>query len=205
VPTNVLCSANSNSVTLSWVKGGNSSYTYIRYKTGGYPTSSTDGNAVANQSGVNFTHTGLASGTSYCYRLWGEDGGTLSTTNVTTMCTTTAGSTSATPNPLPTVDMTGFTTAPNGSALENNPLYPFVNSAADELGIPHGTWWMFVGIFGLVAIGVFTYTRSNRNLLAALGAMIIAGVIMSNMGLFPIWVMYVFGLAGIVMSWKELR
>jgi len=203
-PSNVLCNAGSNSIALSWTKGGNSSYTYIRYKTGGYPTSSTDGNAVANQSGVNFTHTGLASGTSYYYRLWGEDGGTLSTTNVTTMCTTTASGISSTTAPLPTLDTSGYTTVPNGSALTNNPLYPLGNLEAAAISVPQGTWWMLVGMGGLVVTGLFIYTRS-RNLLAALGAMIIFGVVMANMGIFPIWVMYVFGLAGIGMSWKELR
>jgi hypothetical protein len=205
VPTNVACIADSDSVQLTWLKNASASQVYIRYKVGGYPTSITDGNAVANQSGNLYLHEGLFSGTSYYYKMWGLDAGDFSTANVTTMCTTTAGSASATPNPLPTVDMTGFTTSPNGSALENNPLYPFVNSAADELGIPHNTWWMFIGIFMLVVVGVFTYTRTGRNLLAALGAMIVLGIIMSNMALFPIWVMYVFGLAGIGMSWKELR
>jgi len=204
VPTNVSCSANSNSVTLSWVKGGNSSYTYIRYKTGGYPTSATDGNAVANQSGVNLIHTGLSSGTSYYYRLWGEDGGILSTTNVTTMCTTTAGSSVATPAPLPTVNFSGGTTTPNGSALTNNPLYTLGNQEAAAISVPQGTWWMLVGLGILIVTGLFIYTRS-RNLLLSLGAMIIAGVIMANMGMFPIWILWVFGLSGIGMSWKELR
>lgn len=204
VPTNVSCSANATSVTLSWVKGGNSSYTYIRYKTGGYPTSATDGSAVANQSGVNFIHTGLSSGTSYYYRLWGEDGGILSTTNVTTICTTTAGISTSTPAPLPTLNTSGYTTTPNGSALTNNPLYTLGNQEAAAISVPQGTWWMLVGLGILIVTGLFIYTRS-RNLLLSLAAMIVAGVIMANMGMFPIWVMYVFGLAGIGMSWKELR
>lgn len=203
-PSNVICNAGADSISLSWTKGGNSSYTYIRYKVGSYPTSTTDGNAVANQSGVNFTHTGLASGTSYFYRLWGEDGGTLSTTNVTTVCTTTASSTVSTPSPLPTLDTSGATTSPNGSALTNNPLYTLGNQEAAAISVPQGTWWMLVGLGILIVTGLFIYTRS-RNLLIALGAMIIAGVVMANMDMFPIWIMYVFGLAGIGMSWKELR
>jgi hypothetical protein len=203
-PSNVLCNADSTSIALAWTKGGNSSYTYIRYKTGGYPTSSTDGNAVANQSGVNFAHTGLASGTSYYYRLWGEDGGTLSSTNVTTMCTTLAGSPSSTAPPLPTVNFSGGTVSPNGSALTNNPLYTLGNQEAAAISVPQGTWWMLVGLGILLVTGLFIYTRS-RNLLLSLGAMIIAGVVMANMGMFPIWIMWVFGLSGIGMSWKELR
>jgi hypothetical protein len=203
-PANVSCSASSNSIILSWVKGGNTSYTYIRYKVGSYPTSSTDGNAIANQSGVSYTHTGLASGTSYYYKLWGEDGGDLSTTNSTTMCTTTASGPTTTTVPLPTVDTSGFDTAPNGSALSNNPLYPLGNLEAAAISVPQPTWWMLVGLGGLVVTGLFIYTRS-RNLLIALGAMMIFGVIMSQMSIFPIWVMYVFALAGIGMSWKELR
>jgi hypothetical protein len=189
---------------LSWTKGGNTSQTYIRYKIGSYPTSLTDGNAVSNQSGVNFNHIGLDSGTSYYYRLWGEDGGTLSTTNTTTMCTTLAGSPSSTAPPLPTVNFSGGDTTPNGSALTNNPLYTLGNQEAAAISVPQGTWWMLVGLGILLVTGLFIFTRS-RNLLLSLGAMIIAGVVMANMGMFPIWIMWVFGLAGIGMSWKELR
>jgi hypothetical protein len=204
VPANISCSPSDSTINLSWVKGGNSSYTYIRYKIGSYPTSSTDGNAVANQSGVNFTHTGLASGTSYYYRLWGEDGGLLSTTNITIMCTTTASGPYSTIVPLPTLNTSGYDATPNGSALTNNPLYPSGNLEAAAISVPQSTWWMLIGMGGLVVTGLFIYTRS-RNLLAALAAMIIFGVIMAQMGIFPIWVMYVFGLSGIGMSWKELR
>jgi hypothetical protein len=63
---------------------------------------------------------------------------------------------------------------------------------------------MLIGLGGLVVTGLFIYTR-RRNLLASLGAMIIFGVIMAQMGLFPIWTMIVFGFIGIGFGWKELR
>jgi hypothetical protein len=203
-PTVLACNAYSNSIVLYWTKGANASSTYIRYKPWAYPTSSTDGYAMVNQSGNSYTQTGLASGTSYYFRLWGLEGGNLSVTNTTTMCTTTVGLAVATPNPLPSPNMSGATTAPNGSALTNNPLYGLGNLEAAAISVPQGTWWMLVGMGGLVVTGLFVYTRAKK-LVVALGVMIIFGVIMAQMGLFPIWTMYVFGLAGIGMSWKELR
>jgi hypothetical protein len=136
--------------------------------------------------------------------MWGYDAGDLSATNSTTMCTTTAGYSEGTPVPLPTVDTSSWSGEPNGSVLENNPLYALGNLEADEVGVPHNTWWMLLGLGGLVVTGLFIYTRS-RNLLAALGAMIIFGVLMAQMGLFPIWTMIIFGLTGIGFGWKEIR
>lgn len=202
-PTNVSCIAGSNQIDLSWAKN-QSSEVYIRYKIGSYPTSSTDGNIVPNQSGVNYAHTGLTSGTSYYYKMWGMDIGNLSTTNSTCMCTTTAGYTTNGTTPLPTTDTSGYFESPNGSILENNPLYPLGNLEADAIGVPHNTWWALVAMGILVVAGVFIYSRT-RNLLMSMVAIIVCGVICSQMGLFPMWVMYIFGFAGIGFGWKELR
>jgi len=203
-PTNVSCSAGSNSITLSWVKGGNTSNTYIRYKTGGYPTGTSDGNIIILQSGVDYVHTGLTSGVSYFYKMWGEAGGVYSATNTTIMCTTTAGYSTATPVPLPTVDTSDWSDTPNGSVLENNPLYGLGNQEADAIGVPHTTWWMLLALGGLVVLGLFIYTRT-RDTVATIAAIIIFGVIMAQAGFFPIWTMMIFGLVGIGFGWKGLR
>jgi len=202
-PTNVSCSAGSNSITLSWVKGGNTS-NYIRYKTGGYPTGTSDGNIIILQSGVDYVHTGLTSGVSYFYKMWGEAGGVYSATNTTIMCTTTAGYSTATPVPLPTVDTSDWSDTPNGSVLENNPLYGLGNQEADAIGVPHTTWWMLLALGGLVVLGLFIYTRT-RDTVATIAAIIIFGVIMAQAGFFPIWTMMIFGLVGIGFGWKGLR
>ena len=203
-PSNVTCKPSSDSITLSWVKGGNTSYTYIRYKTGGYPTGTADGNAIALQNGVDYVHTGLTSGVTYYYKLWGEDGGEYSATNSTTACTTYAGFSEGTPVLLPTVDTSGWSESPNGSVLENNPLYALGNLEADEVGVPHNTWWMLIGLGILVSGGLFIYSRT-RDIVATVGGIIIFGVIMTQMGLFPIWTMILFGLVGIGFGWKGLR
>ncbi len=204
-PTNIVCSSGSNAISLSWTKGGNTSQTYIRYKVGSYPTSTTDGNAVANQSGTDYYHTGLISGTSYYYRLWGLDGTEFSTTNSTTMCSTTAGVVNTSPNPLPTVNSSDWFNTPNASALSNNPLYPAINQMADAIGMTHNIWWLLIGIGGLVIAGIIAYTRTNKNMLLAMAVIIVAGVILSETGVFPLWTMFVFGFAGIGFAWKELR
>ena len=203
-PTNVVCDPEPNSIKLTWVKGGNSYATYIRYKTGGYPTSLTDGSAIPLQSGVNYEHSGLPSGVTYYYRMWGEDGGTYSATNTTIMCTTLAGYATSTPNPLPTVDTSSWSANPNGSVLENNPLYALGNLEADEVGVPHNTWWMLLGLGALVCCGLFIYTRT-RDTVATIGAIILFGALMAQAGLFPIWVIIIFGLVGIGFGWKGLR
>lgn len=203
-PTNVTCNPSSNSITLSWVKGGNTSSTYIRYNTGTYPANTADGHALPLQNGVDYVHTGLTSGVTYYYKMWGEDGGLYSATNSTTVCTTQAGFATSTPVPLPSVNTSGWSETPNGSVLTNNPLYALGNLEAAEVGVPQNTWWMLIGLGILVSGGIFIYTRS-RNLLAALGGMIIFGVIMAQMGLFPIWTMIIFGLTGIGFGWKEIR
>lgn len=204
-PTNVLCNPSGTSIELIWNRGANTSNTYIRYSIGGYPNTTSEGNALPLQSGVDYVHTGLSSGTSYFYTMWGEGSGSYSASHTHIMCSTTAAGPSTTVSPLPTTNMTDWQDDPDSSALTNHPLYAVGNLEADAVLMPHNTWWMLVGMGFLVVLGLYIYTRSDRNLLAALGAMIIFGVIFSQMGIFPIWCMILFGLAGIGMGWKELR
>lgn len=202
-PTDLTCQATSSNILLSWIKS-DSSQVYIRYKIGSYPTDYTDGNVIANQSTNSYIHTSLTSGTSYYYKVWGLEGGNLSTTNSTCICTTTAGYTSGTTNPLPTANTSGWNETPNGSVLENNPLYAFGNMQADEVGMPHNTWWLLIGIGAIVVFGIFTYTRT-KDLLIAMVVVIVIGVIVAQTGIFPLWTMYIFGVTGLGFSWKELR
>jgi hypothetical protein len=201
-PTDIICNANGSAIELSWLKA-DASQTYIRYNLGSYPTLAT-GYLLPNQSGVDYTHTGLSSGTTYYYTLWGLEAGNTSTTNTTILCSTTAGTSSATTVPLPTSNTSGWSNTPNGSALVANPLYGLGNQEAAAIGIPQGTWWMLLGMGGLVVCGLFIYSRTS-NLLLSMIAMIVIGVILAQMSIFPIWTMFIFGFAGIGLAWKELR
>lgn len=61
----------SSSISLSWTKGAETTDTLIRYKTTGYPTSTSDGTSIYNSDGESVTHSSLSCNTTYYYRAWG--------------------------------------------------------------------------------------------------------------------------------------
>ncbi len=56
--------------TLNWTKGTGADKTYIRRKTGSYPSSISDGTLVYNNTGTNFVDSPLVNGTTYYYTAW---------------------------------------------------------------------------------------------------------------------------------------
>jgi hypothetical protein len=202
-PTNALCNPTSSSIGLTWTKGGNTSTTFIRWKTGGYPSSTVDGNLLCNTSDIGYVHSGLTPGTTYYYRLWGLDGGEYSTTNTTLICTTLAGSgAAATPN-APTEPDT-WTDATDDTALEDLPIYDIGNTFFDSFSLPHSTGWMAGTFYFIMAFGFIAYSRS-KNLLVAILTVMIFSIIASIIGMLPMWTVYCFAFTSLGMSWKELR
>jgi len=65
-----------NSISLSWTKGSGSDYTMIRRKTGGYPSSPSDGAQAYYGTGTSTVDAGLSPSTTYYYRAWAYDSGT---------------------------------------------------------------------------------------------------------------------------------
>jgi hypothetical protein len=121
------------------------------------------------------------------------------------MCSTTAGTSSATTVPLPETDTSGWSNTPNGSALSNNPLYGLGNQEAAAISVPQSTWWFLLGMGFLVVAGLFIYTRTE-NLFLAITAIIVFGSIMAwQLLIIPVWTIWIFGLASLGFSWKELR
>lgn len=202
-PSNGLCNPTSSSIELTWSKGGNSSHTYIRWKTGSYPTGTADGNLLCNTSDVGYTHSGLTSGTTYYYRLWGEDGGTYSTTNTTIMCTTLAGA-GVTSTPVAPSEPDTWTSGTNSSTIENLPIYDIGNSFWDTFSFPHNTGWMIASLSLVMVSGFIIYSRS-KNLLVAILTVMIFSIVLSIIGMMPMWFVYAFAITSLGMSWKELR
>ena len=74
-PSSFSASASSSSqIDLSWTKGNNADYTRTQRKTGGYPTSISDGTNVYNGTGTSKSDTGLSASTTYYYRAWSWNG-----------------------------------------------------------------------------------------------------------------------------------
>ena len=70
-PSN-LATANPTSSTLdvSWTKGTGGDKTMVRYKTGAYPTSTSDGTQLYFDTGTSQQATGLSPSTTYYFRAW---------------------------------------------------------------------------------------------------------------------------------------
>lgn len=201
-PTNILCSPHSTSIDLSWVKGGSSSQTVIRWKTGGYPTDVADGTGLANQSGGSYSHTGLTAGTSYYYKMWGEDGGVLSTNNSSLMCTTLAPSANTSSSVTAPVVPPNWVGAIDDSNLADLPIYGIGNEIADTTSIPHATFWMWTSMGLLVIVGVIVYGRTKNMFLTVL----IVSVMMIALGalhVVPMAVVAIFLLGVFAMTAKE--
>ena len=60
-----------NQIDLTWTKQTGMDKTLIRWKTGTYPTSVTDGNLLYNDTGTSTSHTGLNPGDHIFYSAWG--------------------------------------------------------------------------------------------------------------------------------------
>ena len=68
-PTGLLANTTStSSIEINWSK--TSEYTHVRYKTGSYPSSISDGTLSYNGTGTNKNQTGLTQGTAYYFRAW---------------------------------------------------------------------------------------------------------------------------------------
>jgi hypothetical protein len=180
-PTNMLCSPHSTSIDVSWTKGVNSVNTSIRWKTGGYPTDISDGTGLPNQSGGSYSHTGLASGTSYYYRLWGVDGTVISTTNSTLICTTLAPISNTSTVTPPTVP-DNWAGAVDDSELAVLPIYGVGNEIADTINVPHPTFWMWSGIGFIILLSIVVYARTKNLFLTVL----LATVVMVALGVLKV-------------------
>jgi hypothetical protein len=202
-PSNALCNPTSSSIGLTWFKGGNTSTTFVRWKTGGYPSSTVDGTLLCNTSDIGYVHSGLTPGTTYYYRLWGQDSGEYSATNTTLICTTLAGTgAGATPEAPPEPDT--WTDPVDETTIEDLPIYAIGNVFFDSFSLPHSTGWMAAAFGFVMASGFIIYSRS-KNLLVAILTVMIFSIILSIIGMLPMWAVYCFAFTSLGMSWKELR
>jgi hypothetical protein len=174
-----------SSISLSWVVPDGGSQVLVRYAYDTYPTAVDEGTQLylGNLSGE--THTGLASGRTVYYAIWGESGGNYSTTAATLSLTTIIGAGAADEITPPDEfgapsDETGF----SGLGI----YYTLINGTADALSMPHTIFWMFgfVIITGLIAI--FVYNRTNNGVFGLITAMVLIGVGMA-IGILPLEVL----------------
>jgi len=194
-PTNFTAkTTGATTISLSWTKQGDQ--TYIVYKTSGYPVDRLDGEQAYFGDASSATHDGLIPGITYFYRAWSwRSGDVWSGTYAEDAATTLPVKTSEekeTPTIQPTpVFPSEMYTTPSTDKLSNIPGHEMIDSAADELDMPRGMFWLMISMGFLLALGLMLYIPTGSAILAA----IVVGlgmVVLSAIGIMPWWIIVVF-------------
>jgi hypothetical protein len=201
-PTNFVAIPSATTITLKWNKGTGATNTMLRFSTSTYPNTTADGTLLYLGVLSSYTHTNLTQGMNYYYSIWGQSGGLYSANKATTLGTTMVGvaTTYATP---PTVTSSAWVSMPSELGLVNLPIYTYVNWIADSYSMPRATFWVFLYLALIVALGVFIYMKapSNNLLLTgfSMGIMMIFGSLPSP-ALIPIWATFAYFIFFITVS-----
>jgi len=175
-PSSIKAICNSTSISLNWIKGTGSNQTVIRYKTGSYPSSYTDGASAYFGTGESVIIPSLTAGTTYYVAAYGFNGGTYSSTPAQVMGTTIAFDTSpaaATKLVAPTTDST-WTQTPSSAKVATFPVYgQIVQNVATAYNQPVNYLWYFIWMMIAAVLGIVTYLRGNYNYVLASGVMLI--------------------------------
>lgn len=184
----------STEISLSWTKGVGSSQTLVRFKEGGYPTTTSDGTEVCNTTRGSDTVTGLTPGTTYGIKAWGYDAGGFSTANVTEMATTFSGEAAGTsPFESPT-EPPNFWGPPSYTNLSNLPFYDNFNSIADRIGMERGNFWMLLIWVIAIVLGASFFLTTKQPVFAIIGVSLGIGYGYFA-GPIPGWMLLVFTIA----------
>lgn len=206
-PTDLRAFPQATSVSLTWVKGAGSTNSLVRYGTDTYPTSITEGFQVYLGTSSSTTHTGLTAGTTYYYSVWGESGGTYSSSYATAMTTTSAMGVAGEDLPTPGTP-TRWLSAPDYTNLSNLlVLYDAVNDTADSLGMPKGTLWMVLALLFATGFGIAVYVVSGHKMLVGAIALVAALVFGWAIQIVPFWIplLAIILVAGIKISHREVE
>ena len=140
-PTGLTATASgTTSISLSWTVGSKADYTLVVRKTGGYPTSTSDGTNVTWDTDTTDSDTGLSASTTYYYKAWSwnSTGSEFSSTNDTASATTSSG---GSPPPPSNVAPTAVAGGPYTGVV--NSQITFSGSGTDSDGTIAGYRWDF--------------------------------------------------------------
>jgi phosphodiesterase/alkaline phosphatase D-like protein len=163
-PSNLIGIPTAATIALSWTAGAGDSSYLVRVGDSTYPTTITDGALVYQGASPKYTQTGLISGKTYYYSVWGKSGTTYSTGYATNAVTINASIISTTSSGAVLTTPWRWMSAPNYHNLENIPMaYDAVNGVADSLNIPRETFWMFLAMFTSAIGGVMAYSGAGAS------------------------------------------
>ena len=169
-PTSIIAIPYSDSISLLWVKGSGAVYTFIRYSTGGYPTTTATGTLAVPLLYTNnsYTVTGLTAGTTYYFSAWGQTGALYSAAYETVMSTTLApGATPITLDTIPTD--TSYTAEPSAANVGAIPFWgEWMSNIQTSYGMPLNIMWYVAWLIMCTFVGIIVYNVTTKNLQIAL-------------------------------------
>jgi hypothetical protein len=193
-PASLIIIPESSSVDIQWVRPSGYSQSIVRYRVGSIPPD--DGTAALLYSGADssYTHSGLTPGTTYGYRMWGYEGGILSSSS-TGIITTKGTSTAASLN-TPTTPW-GWFTKTDYMTQNRTFLFPIVNNLADSFHMPRDTAWATWALGLSMFFGFLVWSASRSMMAVTIGvcAGIILGAAQQLLPIYMVMLMLVFGIS----------
>jgi hypothetical protein len=179
----------STDITLNWVLGSGDSQAMVRYSTLKYPTSTSDGTLVITQAATSYDLTGLSSGQTYYFSIWGLSGVTYSASAVNLVSTTSGAVASSGSDTYPSVSSFEQTISSNKLA-QFQPVYSFVNDFINGWGMPNTTGWFLAWLALSMFMGLGAGFLTHKLLVGAvlLDIMLLMGILL---GLITGWMLMV--------------
>jgi hypothetical protein len=160
--SNVIAVPTDTTVNLSWVRGTGASETKVRFAINTCPSDNTTGTEIYSGTAATYIHTGLVSGTDYCYWLKGYDSVEgYSSTAVIIHCTTLAGTTAVTTGTTPGLGE-GFISDPDSTSLQAKfPGDPVNKAIAESIEMPIDYFYFAGAMFLIILLcfGAFIISR----------------------------------------------
>jgi hypothetical protein len=180
-PSNFVILPSTDSVDLRWTKPSGYSESRLYFKVGSIPTSNTTGELIYSGLNTDYSHTGLTSGTTYGYLLYGYEGGAWSLT--TSGTTTTKGTSAGTGLPSLSAPIGWFVNV-NYQTQNQTFIYPIVNNLADSFSMPRDTAWVTWALAVSMFFGFLVWSASRSMLISSFA--VCGGIILgSAQGLLP--------------------
>ena len=200
----IVSSSSATTAELYWTKGTGATNTFVRRKVGSYPADETNGDEVYASTLSTCTDTGLSAGVTYYYRAWGESGGAISAGYVEMMLTMPLSSTGTGGSiTTPTTPARWFQ-SPNPDLVSSIPGVILLDNLAISLDMPQATIYVIFFILIAVVAGIVVYTRI-RNIPVAIITVSVVMVVMSAMGILPLWMIFVFIIMGTASGYALAR
>jgi hypothetical protein len=200
-PSNLIAVPTDTSISLTWVKGSGSQYTMVRYSTGTYPATVTDGTALPLTTLSGVMMSGLTAGTTYYISAWGKSSTYYSATYTTVLSTTLAAATITTASNTTATPNNAWVQVPSDTKVANIPVASaFVEWVSDTYNQSTSMLWYFLWFFTGVGFGIIAFRFSDGKFFVAFLIEALWFGLGVALGLIMLWILVIFFILGAGMS-----